>query len=82
MVRKQGLLGVLKGFKEVAQGRKPLVADIRADRGFLLSCITAVLEFTNPSELEHKKRMNEIKVGELERAESWVKRKMPNGGFS
>ncbi|CAK9022743.1 unnamed protein product [Durusdinium trenchii] len=29
--------------------------------GFLLSCITAVLEFTNPSELEHKKRMAEIK---------------------
>ena len=29
--------------------------------GFLLSCITAVLEFTNPTELEHKKRMAEIK---------------------
>lgn len=29
--------------------------------GFLLSCITAVLEFTNPMELEHKKRMAEIK---------------------
>ena len=29
--------------------------------GFLLSCITAVLEFTNPRELEHKKRMAEIK---------------------
>ncbi|CAE7783508.1 unnamed protein product [Symbiodinium microadriaticum] len=30
--------------------------------GFLLSCITAVLEFTHPRELEHKKRMSEIKV--------------------
>eukprot|EP00439_Symbiodinium_sp_Y106_P035430 s3340_g4.t1 len=29
--------------------------------GFLLSCITAVLEFTHPRELEHKKRMSEIK---------------------
>ncbi|CAE7703822.1 unnamed protein product [Symbiodinium pilosum] len=29
--------------------------------GFLLSCITAVMEFTHPRELEHKKRMSEIK---------------------
>ncbi|CAL1169832.1 unnamed protein product [Cladocopium goreaui] len=33
--------------------------------GFLLSCITAVLEFTNPMELEHKKRMAEIKDSKL-----------------
>lgn len=45
----------------------PLRCRDRGDRGdrpgFLLSCITAVLEFTNPTELEHKKRMAEIKVG-------------------
>ncbi|CAE8698934.1 unnamed protein product, partial [Polarella glacialis] len=29
--------------------------------GFILSCITAVLETSNPREVEHKKRMAEIK---------------------